>query len=376
MNSRERVLSALANHPVDRPAVDFCGHNDSTIHEIAYQRLRNYFGLPYYEPTIANLVECVVYAAEDILTRFQVDTRALHLTIKPQIPEKMEDGSLVVTLTDGSRWLKPSGGFYYCLYESPLNDMLNTQSIAAIPNPKIPREDLIALRHRAKELKTQTDYAVVLSGFLIMPVTGTQIWRGFEKWSIDIIENLKPWQEMTTVYMERTLAQAGDILDAVGDLIDVAYIIGDDLATQRGPWLNPSFYRKYIKPWHKIAMDFIRTKTDAKIIFHMCGAAHDFISDLIDIGVDAINPVQTSAKGMDPVMLKREYGRDIAFWGGVDNQHVLPFGTPAEVRTEVKHIKDALGPSGLIIGSCHNIQPDVPPQNVEALFQAAVEVSK
>jgi uroporphyrinogen decarboxylase len=374
VNPRERVLAALSNQEVDRPPIDFCGHNDSTIHAVAYKRLREYLGLPESEPAVANLVECVVYADEDLLVRFHSDTRAVYMPVRLPDLEKQTDGSHVITLSDRSRWIKPTGGYYYCLQESPLSGKLNSQTIAALPNPKISQEDLLALRSRALELKTQTDFAVVLSGFLIMPVTGTQIWRGFEQWSFDTIDNRTAWQAMLAAYMERTLAQAEDILDAVGDQIDVAYIIGDDMATQRGPWLNPAVYRQFIKPWHKTAMDFIRSKTAAKIVFHICGAAREFIPDLIDLGVDAINPVQTSASGMDPAALKLQFGHDLAFWGGVDSQKVLPFGTPGQVRAEVKRIQDALGPSGLVVGSCHNIQPDVPPQNVEALFQAAVQV--
>ena len=151
-------------------------------------------------------------------------------------------------------------------------------------------------------------------------------------------------------------------------------MIGDDIATQEGPWLRPSFYRQCIKPYHQQTMDFVPARTDAKVVFHTCGAARAFIPDLIDIGVGAINPVQTSAARMDPAGLKRDFGRHIAFWGGVDTQHVLPFGTPDDVRREVRRCLGTLGPSGYVFASCHNNQADVPPENIEAMFAAAAEL--
>jgi len=214
-----------------------------------------------------------------------------------------------------------------------------------------------------------------MSGFLIMPVTGTQIWRGFEQWCIDTLSDTKRWHEMTEAYMARALTHADAVLGAVGEFIDAAYIIGDDIATQQGPFISPRFYRTHVKPFHQQAMEFIRARTSAKVVFHMCGSAREFIPDLIDIGVDAINPVQTTATGMEPARLKHDFGENIVFWGGIDTQRVLPFGRPEDVREEVHRIVDSLGPSGLILASSHNIQADVPPENIVAMFQAAIGVN-
>ncbi len=373
MNARERVLAALSHQDIDRVPVDFCGHNDSCIHRQAYERLRVYLGLPPVEPTIANDVENVVYAEEEILRRFQADTRAVYLPISDRTGEPQPDGSFLLTWSDGSVWRKPPGGYYFDLHQPPLRGELTSQAIAEMPWPTIPQEALDALRMRAKRLKYETEYAVVMSGFLIMPVSGTQIWRGFEQWCVDTLSDTMRWQEMTEAYMARAYAQADLILKAVGEFIDVAYLIGDDIATQNGPFISPAFYRKHIKPFHQQAMDFIRARTDAKILFHMCGSAREFIPDLIDIGVDAINPVQTTAVGMEPTQLKREFGNEMAFWGGVDTQRVMPFGAPEDVKKEVRRIIRSLGPSGLVLTSCHNIQADVPPENIVAMFGAAID---
>ncbi len=374
MDSRERVLAALSHKPVDRIPIDLCGHNDSCIHEIAYQRLVKYLHLPNTIPDTANVMECVVYAAEEILNLIQVDTRAVYLPIKDTIGKPQPDGSFLFTWSDGSIWKKPPGGYYFDLVIPPLQGELTSSAIASMPWPSMDDIDLIAIRDKARNLKLKTKFAVVMSGFLIMPVGGLQLWRGFEQWSIDTLAQTKLWHEMTEAYMERAFTQADKILRAVGKYIDVAYFIGDDIATQRGPWINPSFYRQHVKPFHQSAMDFIRARTEAKIIFHICGSAREFIPDLIDIGVDAINPVQTTAAGMDPLELKDEYGKDIAFWGGVDTQHVLPFGTPRDVEREVKRIISSLGPSGLVLTSCHNIQSEVPPENILTLFQSALNI--
>lgn len=370
MNSRERVLAALSHAPIDRIPIDCCGHNDSCIHEIAYQRLREYLHLLPDTPVIANRLENVVYAAEEILRLFQSDTRAVYLPMCDLTETLETDGSHWLTWSDGSIWRKPVGEYYFYLHTPPLQGELTSGEISAMPWPTVKDGDLAAIREEAKYLKLETDYAVVMSGFLIMPVGGPQLWRGFEQWSIDTIAQTKLWMQMTEAYLERAFTQADKILGAVGEFIDVAYFIGDDIATQRGPWMNPSFYRQYIKPFHQSTMDFIRARTDAKIIFHICGSAREFIPDLIDIGVDAINPVQTTATGMNPFELKREYGSDIAFWGGIDTQQVLPFGTPQDVEREVKRIVRSLGPSGLVLASCHNIQFDVPPENIVAMFQS------
>lgn len=375
MNARQRVLAALMRQPVDRIPIDFCGHNDSCIHEIAYQRLLAHLKLPPETPAYANPLECVVYASEEILQLSQADTRAVFLPVENSTGTLQPDGGRLLTSWDGSTWRKPAGGYYFDLYIPPLRGGLSSKAIATIPWPTVSMQGLKTLRERAKRLHEETTYAVVMSGFLIMPASGPQLWRGMEQWSIDTLAETTLWLEMTEAYMARVSSLADQILKAVGDYIDVAYIIGDDLASQKGPWVRPSFYRQMIKPFQKRAVEFIRDRTKAKLVFHICGSAREFIPDLIDIGVDAINPVQTTAHGMDPNDLKREFGNNLAFWGGIDTQHVLPSGTPAEVEREVKRIIDSLGPSGLVLASCHNIQPDVPPENTLAMFQAAARLA-
>jgi uroporphyrinogen decarboxylase len=162
---------------------------------------------------------------------------------------------------------------------------------------------------------------------------------------------------------------------AVGDRVDVIQF-NDDLGTQEAPFLSVRMFRERIMPYYKKGLDWIHQNTRMKVFMHNDGAIFDFLPTLIEMGVDIINPVQTTAKGMDPARLKREFGERLVFWGGsCDCQHTLPFGTPEEVARDVRRHVDLLSPGGgYVFASVHNIQAGVPPENVVALFQTAREV--
>lgn len=163
----------------------------------------------------------------------------------------------------------------------------------------------------------------------------------------------------------------GPVLRAAGDNIDLV-VICDDIATQTGPLISPRAYRKLIKPRHARVFREIRKNTRAKLLFHSDGAMRWALPDLIELGIDGLNPVQCSAAGMDPVELKRDFGSDLLFWGSIDTQRVLPFGSPDEVREEVRRMIDAFyQDGGFVIGSVHIIQAEVPPENVLAMVEAA-----
>ena len=229
------------------------------------------------------------------------------------------------------------------------------------------------MRERALTLKRETPYAVV-SG--ISGVVYEICWylRGLEQWFCDLMYQ----PEFCAAMLDQTLKFWLDwfrlFLDEVGDVVDVI-MIGDDLAGQNGPLFNPAIYRQIVKPRHQRLVQYLRSRTAAKIWYHTCGACQDFIPDLIENGVQVLNPVQVSARNMDPAELKRRFGRQIAFWGGgVDAQHVLSRGTPQEVAANVRQNLQALMPGGgYIFNNVHNIQGEVPPENVVALFDTAYE---
>ena len=167
------------------------------------------------------------------------------------------------------------------------------------------------------------------------------------------------------------------VLDIAGDLIDVVQE-ADDLGSQDRMLISPEMYRKYIKPRHKELFNFIHSKTDAKIFVHSCGCFREVIPDLIEVGVNIINPVQFNVSGMDSESLKKEFGRDLVFWGGgVDTQRILPKGTVQEVKDCVKRQIETLAPGGgFVFNTVHNIQADVPPQNIVAMWETLQEYGK
>jgi uroporphyrinogen decarboxylase len=229
------------------------------------------------------------------------------------------------------------------------------------------------LREQAMHLKNNTSYAISTG---IGGVVYEYCWylRGLEQWLMDTINNipfcealldntLKFWMNYYTAFMKE-----------IGDLVDIV-MVGDDLAGQDGPIFSPAFYRKVVKPRQKQLVQHIKSLTKAKIWYHTCGACLEYIPDLIDNGVDILNPVQTSASNMDPVHLKRTFDKDIVFWGGgCDSQHTLPFASPDKIREEVRKNMETFKPGGgYIFNSIHNIQAGVPAENIVALYDSAYE---
>jgi uroporphyrinogen decarboxylase len=229
------------------------------------------------------------------------------------------------------------------------------------------------LRETARQLREETDYAVVLSlpvGFVHL----SQYLRGYEQWLMDIV--LEP--AFLDALMDRTLdwwlALAAAVLDEVGSFVDVV-AFGDDVAFHDRPMVDLARYRKLFKPRHRKMIDLLKAKSGAKVLYHCCGAVRSLVPEFIDIGVDALNPVQVSSAGMDDTAaLKAEFGDRICFWGGIDTQRVLPMGSPDDVRAEVQQrIRDLAPGGGFVLTSVHNIQEDVPPENIVAMVDAAVE---
>jgi len=196
--------------------------------------------------------------------------------------------------------------------------------------------------------------------------------RGLERWFLDTIENPVFCEALLDQTLKYWKGYFSLFLAEIGDLVDVV-MIGDDLAGQSGPLFALDFYRRYVKPRQKTLVQHIKSRTNAKIWYHTCGSCAPLIPELLDNGIDIINPVQTSADNMDPAQLKQQFGDDLVFWGGgCDSQHVLPFATPDQVRADVQHNLEALKPrGGYVFNNIHNIQAGVPAENILALYDAA-----
>jgi uroporphyrinogen decarboxylase len=378
MTPRERVLTALDHRIPDRVPIDL-GGNQTGIHKNAYRKLVKHLGIND-ELRIMDAVQQLAVPCEQVLERLRVDTRYIRAGAADSwqggIIPATRDGIGWQDLTDefGIRWSMPDEAPHYMditlhpLADASLND------IKDYPWPKGDDPSRFAgLRERALALKKDTPYAVV-SG--ISGVVYEICWymRGLEQWFCDMM--LEP--EFCAAMLDQTLKFWLDwfrlFLDEVGDVVDVI-MIGDDLAGQNGPLFSPDLYRSLVKPRHKRLVQYIRSRTQAKIWYHTCGACVDFIPELIDNGVNILNPVQLSACHMDPDELKRRFGQQLTFWGGgVDAQHILPQGTPEEVAANVRHNLQALMPGGgYIFNNCHNIQGEVPPANILAMFDTAYD---
>lgn len=378
MTSRERVLRALNHQIPDRVPIDL-GGNQTGIHKFAYQALQKYLGLKD-DVRIMDAVQQLARPCEAVLERFHVDTRYIAAgaaaDFKGGIVKRQREGRLWHDLTDefGVTWSMPDDAPYFMdITHHPLAGA-TIDDVRDYPFPKGDDPGRFAgLRDRAQSLRNETPYAVV-SG--ISGVVYEICWymRGLERWFNDMLVQPEFCEALLDQTLQFWLDWFRAFLDEVGDIVDVI-MIGDDLTGQNGPLFHPGFYRRIVKPRHKRLVQYIRSRTNAKIWYHTCGSCVQYIPDLLDNGIDILNPVQISAVGMDPAELKTKFGRELVFWGGaIDTQHVLPQASPERVGEHVRRNLEIWKPGGgYVFNNVHNIQADVPPENIVAMFDAAYE---
>lgn len=398
MNHRERVLSALHHREPDRLPIDFGGHCDSTMMAVSYQKLRRELGL---SPSITRVLDVVGQTAvieDDVRDTLGVDT--LPVTDQPKAwrkctltdgspgecparfqPQLLDDGSQVVFDGEGNITLRmPQGGFYFDPVYAPLADATGVQDIErqmdAIVNYDTPShldQTYEEVAEGAKALRERSDRALVgfFGGHLLQ---AGQVLRGWERF----LEDLQANPTFAHAFLERAteahLARLARYTATVGQVVDVI-LFEEDLGTQDRPLMRPAVYRKMLKPYMARLFAFAKSRCDAILMLHTDGAVAPLIPDFIEMGVEALNPVQVSAAGMDAATLKREFGRDLAFWGaGCDPQNVLPFAKPQQVMDEVRRRIDALAAGGgYVFAPVHNVQGEVPAENIAAMFRAARE---
>ena len=378
MTSRERVQKTLNHESPDRVPIDLGGFQTG-IHRGAYAALIQHLGIKD-EIAILDPVQQLARPCEQVLERLRVDTRYVCAhgpeSFKGGIKQDRRGGRLWHDLVDefGVVWSMPDD---QQLYMDISHHPLAGATIEDLADYPFPRGNdptrFTGVREQAMAMRRETPYAICTG---IGGVVYEYCWymRGLERWLMDLIEapafcatlldrTLKFWMDFYSGFMKE-----------VGDLVDVV-MIGDDLAGQRGPLFNPEIYRRLVKPRAKALVRHIKSLTPAKVWYHTCGACAAYIPDLIDNGVDVLNPVQIGLPGMAPSDLKARFGRQLVFWGGgIDAQHVLPTATSAEVREHVRRNLAAFMPGGgYVFNNVHNIQNGVPPANVVALFDAAYE---
>jgi len=221
------------------------------------------------------------------------------------------------------------------------------------------------LREEAKWLHEKTDYAVIAD----MPVLGIfetalVCLRGMERFMMDLILDKPFAKALLNKLSDKHIEFYRNYLDAVGEYIDII-MVSDDLGGENAPLISPELYREMVKPYQKKLWQFIKDNTKAHLFQHSCGSIYKLIPDLIEIGVDILNPIQVAAKDMDTKRLKEEFGDRLTFWGGIDTQRVLPYGSPEDVEMEVKErIADMAPGGGYVLTAVHNIQAGVMPENI------------
>lgn len=380
MNSRERVLLALNHKEPDRVPIDLGGTIISSITKRAYLDLKAYLGMPLEEITMLDNVQQLPYVDEALLERFAVDFRLVQLpaATAPGL-SIFEEGDYYAFIDRwGSKLHMPKeGGLYFDWVDFPFTETtLEALEAYQWPRPDA-REYNLQLREQAKYLYENTDFALVGSAIIgggIFEQPARTI--GLQNFFMALVQEPefadRLMDRITDIYIE----SCDNYLHELGEYLHV-FTFWDDVCGQDGWLIRPELYRKMIKPKQRRLVEAIKKKTDAKLFYHSCGATFDLVPDLIDLGFDILNPVQVSARGMDTRRLKQEYGRDIVFWGGIDTQHVMPFGNPQEVVDEVKRRIDDLAPGGgFVFATVHNIQAFVPPENIVTAFDTALEYGK
>lgn len=377
MKPRERVRAALDHQEPDRVPLDLAQAGGDGITIGAYRNLIRYLGLPDRPIKVEARLSQTAHADEDVLRRFRIDFRRVDLG--------SPDGWQDIPLGEDSyqdEWgvirTRPRGGYYYDLTGSPFAEDGTISAIAQHrwPDPDNPGR-YRGLRERARRLHEETDFAVVLQVNCAFFLRCAEL-RGWETFFMDLVDNVEFAEAIMDHYLDIRLRIAERALEEAGDLVDVVFCTSDDLGMIDRTILSPELYRRLLKPRQQRTFDFFKARTPARRFFHTDGAIYPLLPDFVEIGVEALNPIQVSAAGMDDTRkLKAEFGDKLSFWGGIDTRHVLPSGTPAEVREEVqRRIRDLAPGGGYVLCSVHNIQPEVPPENVVAMFDSAHELGR
>jgi len=380
VNSRERLLLALNHMEPDKVPFDIGASQVTGISATAYKNLIKYLGMPEEKVEIFDVIQQLAIPSEKFLQKFGIDVRNVspNNSSKWKLELKKEGRYNFFIDQFGIKWRMPiNGGFYYDMAEHPLADALEIEDIDnyIFPDPN-DIDRYVGIRDCAQKVR-DAGYGVVMSSISAGMFELGGWLRGLANFYTDLAGEPEMACKLMDKALEFKMKYWGNVLDAAGDLIDVVQE-ADDLGGQNNMLISPEMYRKYVKPRHKELFGFIRSKTNAKIFIHSCGSFKEIMPDLIEVGVDILNPVQFNAKGMDAIGLKRDFGKDLVFWGGgVDTQRILPTGSVEEVKDCVKRQLEVLAPGGgYVFNTVHNIQPDVPPQNLVAMKEAFDEFYK
>jgi hypothetical protein len=418
--SRERVNLALNHQEADRIPLDLGGSAVSGMHASTVYGLRQALGLdtPGTPVKVVEPYQMLGEIKADLIDALGIDV--VPLTSQTNMfgfknegwkPWTTFDGTPVLVPGDfntdpepngdllmypeGDRSAPPSGrmpegGWYFdsIIRQPPIDyDSLNVEDNLEEFGP-ISEGDLEYFRREAERLHTETDKAILANfggtafgDIALVPAPWLKHPRGIrdvEEWYISTVTRRDYVHEVFECQCDIALANLNRLHEAVGDRVAAVFVTGTDFGMQTGPFISPKSYRELFQPFHKRVNDWVHTRTSWKTFIHSCGSVWALIPDFIESGFDILNPVQCSASQMDPWELKREFGDRLTFWGGgVDTQHTLPFGTPEQVRDEVRERIKAFGPGGgFVFNTIHNVQPNTPTENVLALYETQRETGR
>lgn len=410
MSSRERVLASIRHQEPDRVPVDLGATPSSGISAIAYYNLKHHLGITEGHTRVYDVAQQIAQPEDFILDRFGVDvvdvgrrfnTRdedwhdfTLPQGMTVQYPARIKpvarpgngwevfapDGTSVAFMPLGATFFDQTCFPYLDGYPSNFRDLPDAMSYvhwsALAHSPWDHAGDAEfwqQLRSQALALRQSTDRAIMIVAGCNLFEWGTFL-RRLDNFLVDLVLNPTDVERLLDALMEIHLATLERVCAAVGDVVDILRF-GDDLGTDRGPFMAPATYRKLFKPRHAQLCEYVHRHSSMRTFLHSCGSIYRLMPDLIEAGYDVINPVQINTRDMEPDRLKREFGRDITFWGGgVDTRHVLNQASPREVKDQVKRLLDIWAPGGgYVFNTVHNILADVPPENVVAMYEAVAE---
>ena len=379
MNSRERLITTMNFHEPDRVPFDLGSTQVTGINEFAYRNLRKAYGLPEKEINYSDQIQGLALPDEDFLQLIGVDTRGLFPLNAHNWNVNVIDGGNYWMYHDewGITYRKPKvNGLYFSIFQEPLkNDKLTPESIKNHPWPDFKDPVRIAgLRELAENYRSQGFAVVIKDPFagifeMAQRICGMDYLLMLMASEPDLAGLLfDKMMELKIDFFSTALPQLGDLVDVIG--------LMDDYGTQVSQLISPRMFRSQIKPRLQEVFECVKTNAPrAKRFFHSCGNVRPLIPDFLEIGVQILNPVHVRASGMDPFQLKIDFGDKITFWGGgVDTQGVLPMGTPDEVREDVKRNLEAFMPGGgYVFNTIHDIQADVPAENLVAMIETLHE---
>jgi uroporphyrinogen decarboxylase len=378
LTSRERVLTAINNEQPDRVPLVIGVSNATGIKMKPYRGIKNIAGVQAPDNYLYDWPELgTAQIDEETMRRLRSDVRGV-LDLEPEAVRKRNrardpHSDYVDSWGSGQTEISEDDWFPSV---HPLPDARTTDDLDSYKDwPDMGDPTRIAhVRDHARQLAEENQYAILATPWLLFPFERAYAMQGMETFLLNMARDpdfARALMEKIAVYCKQLM---GRFLKELGDNVDIIKI-GDDLGTQESLMISPKMYRELLKPIHADFISYIKARTNAKILFHSDGDVAPLIDDFVEIGVDILNPIQTSAGSMsDLPSLKKRHGNNIVFCGGIDTHRVLPYGSPAEVRQEVKRVIDILGPGGgCMIGAVHTVMNDVPPENVLAMVDAVEE---